>query len=57
MGLQKNMLQAWNFNKYKIRHRPFDNNFQKKCRVNILQSDTAQILLIIFLMAGLFLDN
>ena len=57
MGLQKNMLQAWNFNKHKIRHRPFDNNFQKKCRVNILQSDTAQILLIIFLMAGLFLDN
>ena len=57
MGLQKNMLQAWNFNKYKIRHRSFDNNFQKKCRANILQSDTARILLIIFLMAGLFLDN
>ena len=34
------MLKAWNFTIYKLRHRYFDNNLQKKFRTNILESDT-----------------
>ena len=52
-GVQKNMLKAWNFNKHKLCHR----YLKKNCRTNILQSNTAQLLLIVVLMVGLFLDN
>ena len=45
-ALQKNMLKAWNFNKYKLCHIAFDNNLQKNCRTDTLESDTAQLLLI-----------
>ena len=53
-GVQKSILKAGNLNKYKLYHKSFDNNLQKNCRTNILQSDAAQILLIVVLMAGLF---
>ena len=56
-SVQKNMLKAWDFNKYKLFHISFGNNLQKNCRTSLLQSDTAQILLIVVLLVGLFLDN
>ena len=49
-GVQKNMLKTWNFSKRKLFHRYFDNDLQKNCRTNILQSDTAQLLLTVVLM-------
>ena len=55
--VQKNMMKEWNFTKYKFCHRCFDNNLQKNFQINILESDTAQILLIVVLMIGLCLDN
>ena len=56
-GVQKNTLKAWHFNKYKLCHGSFDNNLQKNCRTNILESDTTQILLIVILIVDLFLDK
>ena len=41
IGVQKKMLKAWNFTRYKICHRCFDDNFQKNFRTNFLQSYTA----------------
>ena len=51
-GIQKYMLKAWHFNKYKIRHKFFDNNWQKNCQKNSLESDNAHILLIAVLMVS-----
>ena len=55
-GVQKNMLKAFNFNKYKPRHRSLD-NLQKNCQKIFSESDTEHILLIVVLMVGLCLDN
>ena len=46
-GVQKNILKAWDFTKNKLCHRYFDNNLQKIFRINILENDTRQPLLIV----------
>ena len=48
-GVQKNMLEAWNFNKKEVQDRCLDNNF----RTRILENATRYILSIIDLMVGL----
>ena len=40
-GIQKNILKAWIFNKYKLCHRSFDKNLRKNYQTEILKSDTA----------------
>ena len=56
-SVQKNMLKEWNFIKYKFCRRSCDNNLRKNFRTNILESDTAQILLIVVWMVRLCLDR
>ena len=56
-GVQKNMMKACNFTKYKHRHRWFHNDLQRNFQTNIIENDTAQILLIVVLMVGSCLDN
>ena len=50
------MLKAWDFTKNKLFHRHFDNNLQKIFRKNIFEIRTGQILLIIVLSVGLWLN-
>ena len=39
-GIQKNMLKAWNFNKYKLCKRSFDNNLPKNYSSEQHRTDT-----------------
>ena len=50
------MLKLWDFTKNKLCHRYFDNNLQKIFRTSILENGTGQILLIVVLMVGLWLN-
>ena len=54
--IQKYMLKAWDFTKNKLCHRYFDNKLQKISQTNILDNGTRQILLIVALMVGLWLQ-
>ena len=56
-GVQKNMMKACNFTKCKLRHRWFHNDLQRNFQTNIIENDTAQILLIVVLMVVSCLDN
>ena len=56
-NVEKNMAKAWNFTKYISYHQPFDRSLQKNFPTNILESDTAQMLLIVVLMVDKCLDN
>ena len=55
--LSKGVEKAWNFTKYKSCHKFSDHSLQKHFQTNILESNTAQTLLIVVLMVGLCLDN
>ena len=50
------MIKAWDFTINKLCHRYFDNNLQKIFRRNILGNGTGQILLIVVLVVGLWLE-
>ena len=54
-GLQKNMLKACNFTENKLSHSCFD-KLQKMFQTNILEKGTGQILLIVVLLVGLYLE-
>ena len=56
-GVQKNMLKAWHFTKYKFCYTSFDNKLQKNFRTNISENDIAKILLMVVSIVGLCLDN
>ena len=46
-GVRKNMQKAWDFAKYRLCHRYYDNSLQKTFRTIILQNETGPILLIV----------
>ena len=47
IGVQENMLKAFNFTKDKLRRRCFDNKLGKIFRTNVLENVTGQIILIV----------
>ena len=55
-GVQKNMLKVWHFTKNKICRRCFDNILQKLFRTKIFKNSNGQILLIVVLLFGLWLN-
>ena len=56
-GVQKNMLNAWNFTKSKHHHWCVDNNLQIVSRRSILENAIGQIYLTVALMVGLCWGN